>query len=112
MTASWSVSPYVVGLLLDAPAEQSTVLVAAFTEATTIGRSLGLPGHTTGGASVHAVWLTHRAVLAEQAGRHLDAEWLARAAERQLADAAYQLADQLADQLPGSPEAAGGPQTA
>lgn len=92
----WTVSPYVVGLLLDAPEHVANVLAQTFQDAERARRELGQHPAMPAGKSVHAVWVAYVARDARARGKTEAADWLDRAAVILTSDAGLDLENVLA----------------
>lgn len=91
MNAEWTITPYAVGLLLNAPDDVAPDLVAIYRAAETARRLAGYHPAQSAGKAIHAVVVQHYANVARDHGDPDLAEWLARAAAVVVTDAAIDL---------------------
>lgn len=89
----WSICPYAVGLLLDAPDDVSAALALVYRSAEETSHRLGLPAKSEAARAIRAVYVQYSANEA----RGLDAlpelaDWLERAALILIADLGLDLA--------------------
>lgn len=109
MTDQWTITPYCVGLLLEAPDDIAPDLVAVYRAAEIARCTLGYHPSQPAGKAIHAVIVQHYAEQAHRRGNPELAAWLTRAAGIVTADAALELdaaltatdATETARQTPG-----------